>query len=106
MVIFAISNSFKITIITVSILNMILGLANYYLVQFRNLGILAVDITNITTAVNVSGEYSYKWRFFSLVPLILAILLFNFRYVNSEIFTKLTKVKYFKSQETILKPKI
>lgn len=50
MVIFAVTNSFKVAIITMNIVNIVMGLANFYLVQFRNSGFLAADIVNIKTA--------------------------------------------------------
>lgn len=129
-VVFAVTNSFKVSIITMNIVNIVLGVANYYLVQFRNSGFLAADILNIKTAANVAGGYSYKMsydvylllissiaicflvtklekntvvkKFWRLIPIVMAlIMVFNVSdLVQSKEYTKILKVKYFKPQET------
>ena len=130
MVIFAVTNSFKVAIITMNIVNIVMGLANFYLVQFRNSGFLAADIVNIKTAANVAGGYSYRMnyrvylflissiaicffatklgknvvikKFWRLIPMALALLMvINVNdLVQSKEYVKILKVKYFKPQET------
>lgn len=129
-VVFAITNSFKASIITMNIVNIVMALANYYLVQFRNTGFLAVDILNIKTAANVAGGYTYETtyevfllvissigicflatklgkntvikKYFRIAPIALAIITFAI-VVNlscSDNYAKVLKVKYFRPQET------
>ena len=62
MVIFAVTNSFKVAIITMNIVNIVMGLANSILLQLE-LRILAADIVNIKTAANVAGGYSYRMNY-------------------------------------------
>ena len=112
-----------------NIVNIVMGLANFYLVQFRNSGFLAADIVNIKTAANVAGGYSYRMnyrvylfykfhcnmffatklgknvvikKFWRLIPMALALLMvINVNdLVQSKEYVKILKVKYFKPQET------
>lgn len=62
--IYALFNSFKVAIIGLNMITMAFGLTNYYLVQFRGTGFLAVDVLNIETAANVAGGYSYSIDFY------------------------------------------
>lgn len=129
-VVFAITNSFRVSIIVMNIVNIVMGLANYYLVEFRNSGFLAVDVLNIRTAANVAGGYTYETsyqvyllvissiaicflatrlnkntvikKYLRIAPTVLAIITVAI-VVNlscSDSYAKVLKVKYFKPEET------
>lgn len=133
LIIFSLSNSTKITIVVLNIITIIFALAQYYVIQFRGVALLAVDITNIKTAMNVAGSYSYSLNYNiyitifmlivilpfilnirensyfkgkkRLIPIIFTIILI-FSFICGMNITKVdkkTKVKYFRPQETFEK---
>lgn len=62
--IFAVTNSFKVAIITMNIVKYCYGTCKFlFIVQFRNSGFLAADIVNIKTAAKVAGGYSYRMNY-------------------------------------------
>ena len=133
LILFSISNSFKISIIGLNIITVLFALAEYYVIQFRGVGFLAVDIMNIKTAMNVAGSYSYSLNYNVYITIIIMISLVPFiLYLNKNTYfkgkkrlipivltvllilalifgmnitkvDKKTKVKYFKPQETFEK---
>ena len=130
---FSISNSFKASILTLNSLTIIFSLVEYYVIQFREVGFLAVDILNAKTAMNVMSAYSYSLNYnvfitvfliISLTPFILYLgknNYFNGRKrlmtilltivtiivfifgINIDRVEKKIKVKYYKPQESFQK---
>ncbi len=74
-VIYALFNSFKASIIGLNIITVIFGLTNYFLSQFRGTGFLAVDILNIETAANVAQGYEYTLDFYTYLLLLTSFAL-------------------------------
>lgn len=133
LIIFSISNSFKSSIIGLNFLTVLFSLIEYYIVQFRGVGFLAVDIFNFKTAMNVAGAYSYSLNYNvyitmfviititpfilylgensyfkgkkRLIPIVLTIFtIIVFIFgMNVDKVEKKVKVKYFKPQETFEK---
>lgn len=133
LIVFSISNSFKISIVFLNFLTIILSLIEYYVIQFRGVGFLAVDILNAKTAMNVMSAYSYSLNYnvfitvfilISLTPYILylssntyfkskkrlILVLFTlftiivFLFgINIDRVERLIKVKYYKPQESFQK---
>lgn len=59
--VWCISGSFKITEIICLITCLVLGSANYFVVQFRDIPIMISDISSIKTAFSVSGNYKFEF---------------------------------------------
>lgn len=59
-----------------SIAALIIGLANYYVIEFRGIPILPWDIFSIKTAATVGGDYSYALEVQSIFSIFGFILLF------------------------------
>ncbi|MBO6046368.1 MAG: LTA synthase family protein [Erysipelotrichaceae bacterium] len=59
LIIFAITSSFKMSIRGLTLITVIFGLANFYVVKFRGVGIIAADFFSLDAAGNVAGSYSY-----------------------------------------------
>ena len=95
LIIFSCSNNFKISILGLNLLTILFSLTEYYVVKFRGLGFLAVDITNAKTAANVAGEYSYSldYNVFIVIFLMLAI---------TPIILWLGKNVYFKGKKRLI----
>ncbi|MCR5625620.1 MAG: sulfatase-like hydrolase/transferase, partial [Lachnospiraceae bacterium] len=56
----AITQYVRIGLIISEVLVLIVGIANYFLLQFRGYGIVMMDFFSIKTAGNVAGAYSYS----------------------------------------------
>lgn len=130
---YSITNKVKTSLIVLNILTILFALAEYYVISFRGVALLAVDITNIKTAMNVAGSYSYSLNYNiyitililvttipfimnikenaifkgkkKLIPILLTIvLIITFIFgMNITRVDKKLKVKYFKPQETFEK---
>lgn len=72
---YVITNSFRFSLMASSILICLLGLTNYYLIQFRGTGFLAADLYNIGTAMNVAGGYSYELNYNCYVLVFVTIVI-------------------------------
>ena len=133
LVLFSISNSFKISILVMNYLTIILAFAEFCAVSFRGIGMLAVDVFNLETALNVANSYEYTLTYelfisifivIAITPLILLmnknpfykgkkrlipivitsiIVVFFIMGMNIDKVEKRIKVKYFKPQETFHK---
>ena len=75
LIIFAITNSFKGTIIGINIISVVFGLVYYYVIKFRGTAVLAVDIFSATTAANVAGNYNYRMSYRCYLFVILTYVL-------------------------------
>ncbi len=74
-VLYAIFNSFKASIIGITVVSTVFAVANYFVILFRGIGLLAVDLFTMQTAANVAEGYSYtlKWRVYILIIVSIAI---------------------------------
>ena len=127
---YSITNKVKASLIILNILTILFALAEYYVIQFRGIALLAVDITNMRTAMNVAGSYSYSLNYNiyitililvttipfilnikeskifkgkkRIIPILLTVfLIISFIFgMNITRVDKKLKVKYFKPQET------
>lgn len=79
---FSLFNSFRLSIITLNTITCIFAIIEYYVMEFRGIGFLAVDIQNIKTAMNVANTYSYSLNYetyitifimISLIPIIISL---------------------------------
>ncbi|RGG66221.1 LTA synthase family protein [Eubacterium sp. AF17-7] len=75
LIIFAITNSFKASIIGINIISVVFGLVYYYVIKFRGTAVLAVDIFSATTAANVAGNYNYRMSYRCYLFVILTYVL-------------------------------
>jgi len=86
---FMIFNSFKVGIASICITTTVFGLANYYVIKFRGLGLIAADVTNFKTAANVATGYTYELDsgVYMLVITSIAIILLSTK-LGENTFTK------------------
>ena len=75
LIIFAITNSFKASIIGINMISVVFGLVYYYVIKFRGTAVLAVDIFSATTAANVAGNYNYRMSYRCYLFVILTYVL-------------------------------
>lgn len=75
LIIFAITNSFKASIIGINIISVVFGMVYYYVIKFRGTAVLAVDIFSATTAANVAGNYNYRMSYRCYLFVILTYVL-------------------------------
>ncbi len=95
LIIFAITNSFKASIIGINIISVVFGLVYYYVIKFRGTAVLAVDIFSATTAANVAGNYNYRMSYRCYLFVILT-------YVLSIYVLKLDKHTLFKGKKRLI----
>ena len=95
LIIFAITNSFKASIIGINIISVIFGLVYYYVIKFRGTAVLAVDIFSATTAANVAGNYNYRMSYRCYLFVILT-------YVLSIYVLKLDRHNLFKGKKRLI----
>ncbi|MFQ9515251.1 MAG: LTA synthase family protein [Eubacterium sp.] len=72
---YVITNSFRFSIILSSIAICLLGLSNYYLIQFRGTGLLASDIYNVGTAMNVADNYDYSLNYNCYILVLVTVII-------------------------------
>lgn len=87
----------KAALLTETILFGIIGLANYFVIQFRSAPIMPWDLFSIKTAASVANNYSYKLETSTIIVLVLFILL-----AISECFISLRYQHSFKKPRRIL----
>ncbi len=75
LVFYFITNSVRIAIRIEAILALIIGLANYFVVQFRSNPIMPWDIFSIRTAASVADNYQYTLKPHAIVCVILLFLM-------------------------------
>lgn len=95
LIIFAITNSFKASIIGINIISVVFGLVYYYVIKFRGTAVLAVDIFSATTAANVAGNYNYRMSYRCYLFVILT-------YVLSIYVLKLDRHNLFKGKKKLI----
>lgn len=95
LIIFAITNSFKASIIGINIISVVFGLVYYYVIKFRGTAVLAVDIFSATTAANVAGNYNYRMSYRCYLFVILT-------YVLSIYVLKLDRHNLFKGKKRLI----
>ncbi|MBO5372515.1 MAG: sulfatase-like hydrolase/transferase [Lachnospiraceae bacterium] len=76
MLLFSIINHVKYTILILNTVSYIFALANAFVVQFRDQPIMIMDIKSLSTAISVSGEYSYEFTS-AMIGLGIVVLLIN-----------------------------
>lgn len=59
MIVFAISNHVKFTIILLNTITYFFAVANAFVIQFRDQPIMPMDIKSISTVITVAGEFQY-----------------------------------------------
>ena len=67
---FFITRRIRVALIIQNVLFMILGLANYFVLEFRSLPIMPWDILSISTAASVAGNYNYVFYTSTIIVLI------------------------------------
>ena len=95
LIIFAITNSFKASIIGINIISVVFGLVYYYVIKFRGTAVLAVYIFSATTAANVAGNYNYRMSYRCYLFVILT-------YVLSIYVLKLDRHNLFKGKKRLI----
>lgn len=95
LIIFAITNSFKASIIGINIISVVFGMVYYYVIKFRGTAVLAVDIFSATTAANVAGNYNYRMSYRCYLFVILT-------YVLSIYVLKLDRHNLFKGKKRLI----
>ena len=68
------SNNIKASIVLTSLLNLGFGLINYALILFRSEPLLANDILEIRTALQVANSYSFAFNKFSVIGIVLTAI--------------------------------
>ncbi len=58
--VFALSGSVRISVMTVSPILLLFGIANMYVKEFKGSPLVPMDLQSITTAANVAGGYTYE----------------------------------------------
>lgn len=74
LLLFAVFGSVKAAIRTQAIMAMFVGLADYFVIQFRSTPIMPWDILSIGTAASVAGNYKYHLNTRAVVVFILLLL--------------------------------
>lgn len=75
LILYAITNSFKITIIAMAVMSFIISTINYFVTEFRGTAFIAVDFTTADTGLNVAGGYEYKFVFRMIVCFMVTAIL-------------------------------
>ena len=75
LILYAITNSFKITIIAMAVMSFIIATVNYFVTEFRGTSLIAVDLNSADTGLNVAGGYEYKFLFRMIVCLFVTLIL-------------------------------
>ena len=75
LVLYVITNSFKISIIALSVMAFIISTVNYFVTEFRGTAFIAVDFAAADTGLNVAGGYEYKFVFRMIVCFMLLMIL-------------------------------
>ena len=75
LVLYAISNSFKISIYVLAIFSLVISLVNYFVTQFRGTALIAVDFTNTDTGLSVAGGYSYQLVYRAIIGIMVTMLI-------------------------------
>lgn len=60
---YLVTNRAKYAAVLTMLVSYVLGLANYFVWEFRDCPIVAADIASLRTAVNVAGNYEYSFGF-------------------------------------------
>lgn len=60
LLVFTVSGSFRISMMTVSPVLLLFGVANMYVKEFKGSPLVPMDFKSITTAANVAGGYTYE----------------------------------------------
>lgn len=60
LLVFGLSGSLRISVLTVSPLLLLFGVANMYVKEFKGSPLVPMDFSSITTAANVAGGYTYE----------------------------------------------
>lgn len=72
---YLISNSFRVSMALTSISVCVFGLGEYYILQFRGTGLLASDLYNIGTAMNVADNYDYSLNYNCFILLFVTFII-------------------------------
>ena len=91
---FGISSNFKFAVFGTTLVTLVLGMTEFYLVRFRGIGFLAVDLLNVKTALNVAGGYSYmpNYRCYLLLMNSMALCTVAFHLKSSHFFRKWKRI--------------
>ncbi len=90
---FAITGSFKWTLLIVNVPLFGLGIAHNYISEFRGTPFLPMDFLGFKTAVNVAGTYNYKPTYGIITAtLLMAIILTLTLKINTPVFKLRTKI--------------
>lgn len=60
LLVFGLSGSLRISVLTVSPMLLLFGVANMYVKEFKGSPLVPMDFSSITTAANVAGGYTYE----------------------------------------------
>ncbi len=58
--VYAITTSVRVSVIAVTAIAVLFAIVNIYLIEFRQIPLLASDLTVLKTAMNVAGDFSFK----------------------------------------------
>lgn len=75
LILYAITNSFKISIYVLSISALVLSLVNYFVTQFRGTAFIAVDFTTADTGLSVAGGYEYKLVYRMIIGIMMTMFI-------------------------------
>jgi len=75
-ILFFISKSVRIAIRIEAVAALIIGLVNYFVVQFRSNPVMPWDIFSIRTAASVAGNYEYSLEPQALICVVIMVLIF------------------------------
>ena len=75
LILYAITNSFKISIIVLDIMAYIICVVNYFVTEFRGTAFIAVDFTTADTGLSVAGGYKYVFVFRMIIVTMMAIII-------------------------------
>lgn len=60
LLVFAVSGSFRFSVLTVSPVLLVFGIANMYVKEFKGSPLVPMDLQSVTTAANVAAGYTYE----------------------------------------------
>lgn len=73
--IYALSNSFKSTIILVNLFLLVLGVANYTVTCFRGTPLVPWDILSIKTAAYVADSYTFSFNYYFILACLISVFI-------------------------------
>lgn len=88
LIVFAITNRFKLALILSNIILFVLGFANYIVSMFRGTPLSLLDILSLKTGISVAFTYKFNFDFYFILAIIIFILLIaiiskaNYKYDN------------------------